>query len=241
MPQPRLTRAILACAVVVVVEACSTGGQAPSSSTSTTSLAAETVTTVHPSATGSALPTGPVVHTVTAVELGRTWRPGCPVEPDELRRVELDFVGFDGAIHRGALVVHHDVVDDVIAIFADLQRLRYPIERMQTVDHYHGADDELSMEDNNTSAFNCRRLPGNTGWSLHAYGRAVDLNPLINPYRDSSGDLQPKTAGQYLDRNQQVPGLLRAGDPVVRAFTDRGWRWGGAWRNPVDYQHFEIG
>lgn len=201
--------------------------------------APETVRTVQPSSQAPAA--GPSVRGVTAAELGDTWRPGCPVGPDALRRVELDYIGFDGAAHRGALVVHRDVVDDVIAIFADLQRQRYPIERMQTVDRYPGAEDELSMEDNNTSAFNCRPLPGNTGWSFHAYGRAVDVNPLINPYRDSSGDLQPKTAAPYLDRNRQAPGLLRAGDPAVRAFTDRGWRWGGAWRNPIDYQHFEIG
>lgn len=155
--------------------------------------------------------------------------------------MEVDYIGPDGAAHRGAMVVNRDVVADVIAIFADLERQRYPIAKMQTADRYPGAEDELSMRDNNTSAFNCRPLPGNTGWSLHAYGRAVDVNPLVNPYRDSSGDLQPKTAGRYLDRTADVPGMLHAGDPAVRAFTDRGWRWGGAWRDPVDYQHFETG
>lgn len=184
---------------------------------------------------------GPTVQSVTAAELGDTWRPGCPVAPDDLRRVELNYLGIDGQTHRGALVVHRDQVDDVIAIFGDLQRLGYPIAKMQTVDHYPGAEDELSMRDNNTSAFNCRPLPGSTDWSLHAYGRAVDVNPLINPYIDNAGDLQPKTAGRYLDRTVADPALLHAGDPAVRAFTDRGWRWGGAWRNPVDYQHFETG
>ena len=201
----------------------------------------ETVRTVYPSAAVSAPPPAPAVRAVTAADLGETWRPGCPVAPEALRRVEIDYLGTDGQIHRGALVVHRDVVDDVVAVFADLQRLRYPIAKMQTVEHYPGAEDELSMEDDNTSAFNCRPLPGGTGWSFHAYGRAVDVNPLVNPYLDRSGDLQPKTAGAYLDRTQHVPGLLRAGDPAVRAFTGRGWRWGGAWRNPVDYQHFEIG
>ncbi len=186
-----------------------------------------------------AAPAGPTVHEVTVAELGETWRPGCPVGPEALRWVDLDYVSPDGDTQRGALVVHKDYVDDVIAIFADLQRLRYPIAKMQTVDHYPGADDELSMRDNNTSAFNCRPL--GDGWSLHAYGRAIDINPLINPYIDSAGDLQPKTAGRYLDRDLTDPAMLKAGDPAVRAFTDRGWRWGGAWRNPVDYQHFEIG
>lgn len=226
----------MSCAAITVIAGC--GAPAPSAPRPSSSLAAETVRTVHPS---TAAPRGPVVGPVTAAELGGTWRPGCPVGPEVLRRVELDYVGFDGGLHRGAMVVHRDVVDDVVAIFADLLRLGYPIERMQTVEHYRGADDELSMQDNNTSAFNCRPLPGNTGWSFHAYGRAVDVNPLINPYLDSGGDLQPKTAAPYLDRNRPAPGLLRAGDPAVRAFTDRGWRWGGAWRDPVDYQHFETG
>lgn len=239
MQHDPVARRIGGCLAVMMIAGCGTA--APPSAPPAASLAPETVRTVSPGTAVPSPPPAPVVRPVTAAELGETWRPGCPVEPGELRRVELDYVGFDGAVRRGALVVHRDVVDDVIAIFADLQRLRYPIERMQTVERYPGAEDELSMRDNNTSAFNCRPLPGNTGWSLHAYGRAVDVNPLINPYLDSSGDLQPKTAGPYLDRDRQAPGLLRAGDPAVLAFTDRGWRWGGAWRNPVDYQHFETG
>jgi hypothetical protein len=176
---------------------------------------------------------------VTAADLGATWRPGCPVGPELLRRVELDYVGFDGHTHRGDLVVHQDVVADVIAIFEQLQVLRYPIATMRTVDHYPGAEDELSMEDNNTSAYNCRLMPSGRAWALHAYGRAIDINPLLNPFVDREGTLEPKTAGPYLDRNRTDPGLLHPGDPVVRAFTDRGWRWGGDWRTPKDYQHFE--
>lgn len=206
-------------------------------------LPAETIRTVSPSqAPPSPTPSpGPAVRPVTAAELGETWRPGCPVGPEALRHLEIDHVGDDGKTHRGAMVVHRDVVDDVIAVFDELRQMRFPIAKMRTVDHYPGAEDELSMRDNNTSAFNCRPLPGDTGWSYHAYGRAVDVNPLVNPYLDSSGDLQPTTAGPYLDRNRSVPGMLHAGDPAVRAFTDRGWRWGGVWRDPVDYQHFEIG
>jgi len=182
-----------------------------------------------------------VVHAVTAAELGATWRPECPVEPRSLRRIDIDYLGFDGGTHRGQLVVNEDVVDDVIAIVDYLRRIRYPIEKMQTVDHYPGAEDELSMQDNNTSAFNCRPLPGSAAWSLHASGRAIDINPLVNPYIDAAGDLQPTTAQRYLDRTRDDLGLLHAGDAAVRAFTDRGWRWGGDWRNPIDYQHFERG
>lgn len=180
-----------------------------------------------------------VISPVTSAELGASWRPDCPVAPAELRRVELDYVSFDGRLHRGELIVHETVVDDVVRIFGQLLRVRYPIARMRNVDRYAGADDELSMEDNNTSAFNCRPLPHSDSWSRHAYGMAIDLNPLINPYIDGAGDLQPKNAGRYLDRRRADPGMLHNGDPAVLAFTDRGWTWGGSWRNPVDYQHFE--
>ena len=191
-----------------------------------------------PSASADASTARPSVHPVSAAELGASWRPECPVAPTELRRVDLNYLGFDGGTHQGQLVVNEDVVDDVIAIFDDLTRLRYPIEKMRTVGHYPGAEDELSMRDNNTSAFNCRVL--GDGWSLHAYGRAIDINPLVNPYLDAAGDLQPATAARYLDRGRDDLGLLHDGDAAVRVFTDRGWRWGGNWTNPIDYQHFEL-
>ncbi len=202
---------------------------------------AATLSLVAVSPPAAASPAVAVVTGVSAADLGSTWRPECPVGPADLRRVELGYTGFDGQSHRGALVVHRAVVEEVIAIFEVLQQLHYPIARMQTVDHYPGAQDELSMEDNNTSAFNCRHLPGSADWSPHAYGRAVDLNPLINPYIEAGGHLEPTTAARYLDRNRDEPGILRADSPAVAAFTARGWRWGGAWRNPVDYQHFETG
>ncbi|MGV0676892.1 M15 family metallopeptidase [Mycolicibacterium fortuitum] len=187
----------------------------------------------------SAQPEQPArVQPVDAAALGASWRPGCPVAPTELRRITLSYIGFDGRSHRGQLVVHRDVVGDVIAIFGDLYSVRFPIEKMRTVDHYPRADDELSMEDNNTSAFNCRPLPSGS-WSLHAYGRAVDINPLVNPYISAAGDLQPVTARAYLDRTRTDQGMIRDGDAVVRTFAARGWRWGGQWRDPIDYQHFE--
>jgi hypothetical protein len=107
------------------------------------------------------------------------------------------------------------------------------------VDHYPAAADELSMEDNNTSAFNCARISGTGRWSQHAYGRAIDLNSRLNPCIGRTGAFQPKNAASYLDRSRVDPGILHDGDPAVRAFTDRGWRWGGYWRTAVDYRHFE--
>jgi hypothetical protein len=196
--------------------------------------------TISSPSTSQPNPETAAVHTVTADELGASWRPGCPVDPAQLRRVEVPYVGFDGQQHRGELVLHQDVVPEVITIFEQLRQLRYPIEKMRSVTNYPGAEDELSMEDNNTSAFNCRGIPGSTAYSWHAYGRAIDVNPLINPYIDNTGYFEPHTAAAYLDRNRIDPGLLRNGDPAVRVFTDRGWVWGGNWTNPLDYQHFEL-
>ena len=159
--------------------------------------------------------------------------------PQQLRRVDVDYLGFDGQSHRGELIVHRDLVADVEAIFADLRRLGFPIAKMRTVDHYPNADDELSMRDNNTSAFNCRIIPGTEKWSHHAYGRAIDVNPLLNPFVRRTGAFEPANAGPYVDRSRRDPGLLHDGDPAVRAFTDRGWAWGGYWRTVKDYQHFE--
>ena len=227
--------ATLTAAAAVAVAGCSAEPPKPQSPTPMPPPAsAERPTLIEPSR-----PPAPTVRPVTAADLGETWRPGCPVPPEDLRRVDLDYFAPDASTRRGALVVHRDVVEDVIAIFDRLRQLRYPIAGMRTVDNYPGAADELSMRDNNTSAFNCRPL--GDGWSLHAYGRAIDVNPLVNPFIDSNGTLEPATARAYLDRTRDVPGMLRAGDAAVTAFTDRGWRWGGAWRDPIDYQHFEVG
>ena len=202
------------------------------------STAVSTSIVVSSSAGTPPAPAGATVAPVSVAELGATWRPGCPVDPGQLRRVEVDYIGFDGQTHRGELIVHEDLAADVIAIFEQLYRLRYPVEKIGTVDRYSDADDELSMEDNNTSAFNCRTIPGTNEWSPHAYGRAIDLNPLVNPCLYSSGYFEPQNAAVYLDRSRTDPGLLHNGDPAVHVFTDRGWQWGGYWATP-DYQHFE--
>lgn len=233
---------VLFAAAAVVISGCAAANPPPQDHTSTAADSAAPLVPVPVPVAPAPAPVRPsTVHAVTAAELGATWRSECPASPAELRRVEVDYLSFDGAIRRGNLVVNRDVVDPVVAIFGDLLQLRYPIERMQTVDRYPGADDELSMQDNNTSAFNCRALPGGTGWSFHAYGRAIDINPLVNPFIDAAGNLEPATARPYLDRTRDDLGLLRAGDAAVQAFTDRGWRWGGNWKNPIDYQHFEFG
>ena len=222
--------ATLAVAGAVLVQCAS--APPPPAATSPPSVAetSPSVTSTAPAAT---------IQPVTAADLGPSWHPGCPIDPRRLRRVEVNYIGFDGQTHRGALIVNEGLAADVTAIFEQLLQLRYPIAKMRTLNNYPGADDELSMEDNNTSAFNCRDIPGTGHWSLHASGRAIDLNPLLNPEVDRSSDFQPKDAAPYLDRNRTDPGVLHAGDAAVRVFIDRGWRWGGDWRTPKDYQHFE--
>jgi D-alanyl-D-alanine carboxypeptidase len=232
--------AMLAAGVVLVQCAAGPPPHAETTSVrpSTSAAPAPAATSATTSASVPPAAAGGTVQPVTAAELGTTWRPGCPVEPAQLRRVGVDYLGFDGQTHRGDLIVHEDLAPDVVAIFEQLLRLRYPVDKIRTVDHYSEADDELSMEDNNTSAFNCRRIPGTDEWSPHAYGRAIDINTLLNPCLYAGGYFEPQNAEAYLDRSRNDPGVIHDGDLAERAFTDRGWRWGGDWRTP-DYQHFE--
>lgn len=209
------------------------------SSPSTELIPSHTTTPATTAATSQPATVSPV----TAADLGASWAPGCPVAPAQLRRITLSHLGFDNQPHRGELIVHEALVPQVVAIFAQLYWQGYPIEKMRPSSQYLNANgelsDEASMAGNNTSAFGCRRIPGSGHWAQHAYGRAIDLNPLLNPYLDADG-VQPHNGGVYLDRRRIDPGLLHDGDPAVRAFTDRGWRWGGHWRSPIDYQHFEL-
>jgi len=173
-------------------------------------------------------------------EMGRhmsaSWRPGCPVGLSSLRLLKLSFWGFDGRSHVGELVVHADVSRDVVAVFRRLYDARFPIERMELVDAY-GGDDDRSMAANNTSAFNCRHKTNSTSWSEHSYGRAIDINPIQNPYV-AGREVSPPAGARYADRSLDAEGMITTGDPVVEAFDAIGWGWGGAWRTVKDYQHF---
>jgi D-alanyl-D-alanine carboxypeptidase len=181
-----------------------------------------------------------LVQRVTAADLPYSWRPGCPVAPAQLRRVRLRYVGFDGRSHLGQLVVNKQVVPQVVAVFRTLYRARFPIRRMRPIDVYRGSDDRSAAADN-TSAFNCRRAvaPGATSWSMHAYGEAIDVNDVENPYLEGSRVIPP--AGRaYLDRTNVREGMATEGGVLVRAFAAVGWGWGGRWRGSPDYQHFSV-
>jgi hypothetical protein len=171
---------------------------------------------------------------------GVSWHRGCPVGLGQLRLLTLTHWGFDGEVHRGRLVVSRDAAADMLGAMRKLFQLRYPIRQIRLVDAY-GGDDHRSMAADNTSAFNCRFVAGSGGvWSEHAYGRALDLNPLENPYVTESGYVSPPGGAPYVDRSQRAQGLVHRGGPVVAAFAAIGWEWGGNWPWPRDYQHFSA-
>jgi len=176
---------------------------------------------------------------VTAADLPASWRPGCPVAPADLRKLDLTYWGFDNQSHAGALVVHAAEADAVIDVFHRLYDRRFPIRRMELIDVYGGSDD-ASIAADNTSAFNCRNAvaSGPPTWSAHAYGKAIDVNPVENPYI-LDGDVLPPAGAPFVDRSNVRAGMAVRGGELVAAFAAGGWSWGGVWANP-DYQHFST-
>ena len=177
---------------------------------------------------------------VTAVELGKSWHTGCPVGPAQLRTVTLTYWGFDNAPHTGHLVVAASVVPAVIKIFAALFTEHFPIRSVQPTADFGGSDD-ASMAVDNTSGFNCRYAvaPGAPRWSAHAYGKAIDVNTIENPYLEG-GKVLPPQGAPYLKRTPYQLGMAVANGQLVRAFAIAGWQWGGRWTSSPDYQHFSA-
>jgi hypothetical protein len=177
---------------------------------------------------------------VTAGDLGPSWRDGCPVGPAQLRLLRLSFWGFDDQPHTGTIVVHASVAADVIKVFGMLYAERFPIRSLRPVDAYGGSDD-ASMAADNTSGFNCRNAVTNgpPRLSVHAYGKAIDVNPVENPYLLGNRVLPPEGAG-FVDRTRYRPGMAVPGGTLVKAFASVGWAWGGSDRSAPDYQHFST-
>jgi hypothetical protein len=180
------------------------------------------------------------VHHVTARDLPYSWHRGCPVAPAQLRRIRLRYVGFDGRAHTGDLVVNERVAEDVVSVFRELYGARFPVRKMVPVDAYHGSDSRSTAADN-TSSFNCRYAvaPGPKHWSMHAYGEAIDINTVENPYVVGAG-VMPPSGRAYLNRSRVRPGMAVEGGVLVRAFARVGWGWGGRWSGTKDYQHFST-
>jgi hypothetical protein len=170
--------------------------------------------------------------------VGSSWHRGCPIGLGQLRLLDLTYRGFDGDAHHGRLVVNRSFDDEIVAVFKRLYAIDYPIRRMELIDRY-GADDNRSMNADNTSAFNCRFVAGTTRWSMHAYGLAVDLNPIENPYVSGS-HVSPPAGEPYADRTRHAAGMIHDGDAVETAFARRaGWEWLGDGPQTIrDYQHF---
>jgi hypothetical protein len=169
--------------------------------------------------------------------------PGCPMRWGDLRYLQMTYVGFDDKTHTGEMVVHASHAEAVTEVFEELYDARWPIRQMRLVDDY-GGDDDRSMAANNTSGYNCRRVARTDSWSAHAYGAAIDVNPVQNPYVTGSS-IAPPAGSRFalIDRSAHthVPaGTIRAGDVVVRAFARIGWKWGGEWSTSKDYQHFSA-
>ena len=161
-----------------------------------------------------------------------SWHRGCPVPLRDLRLMTLTHWGFDRRVHTGRLIVHRDATTATRRAMRSIYAARFPIRQMRLIDAYGGSDDR-SMAADNTSAFNCRRAAGSTSWSMHAYGRAIDINPRENPMI-LGGRAHPPNA------RRSGRGVIRAGSVVVRAFRRVGWTWGGSWTSPRDYQHFSA-
>jgi len=176
---------------------------------------------------------------VRALMTGSSWHAGCPVGLGDLRLIRLTYWGFDRQAHAGKLVVHRRWADKIARVFGKIYEARFPILRMRLVDRY-GADDMRSMRADNTSAFNCRYRDGVCcTWSQHAYGRAIDINPVENPYVGPWG-VSPPNGADFVDRSPIRRGMLARHDRTWWAFHAIGWSWGGSWSWPTDYQHFSA-
>ena len=189
---------------------------------------------------GSTSPPGFVgrIHPVTPNELRHSYRAGCPVGPSQLRRLEVAYWDFGGRRRVGSIVVRDTAARGVVSVFRRLYAARFPMRRVRLVESYKGSDD-ASMAADNTSGFNCRLVEGTRRWSQHAYGTAIDLNPVENPFV-TSGGVSPPAGRRFVDRSKRRAGMVVANDVVVRAFASIGWRWGGYWSSSKDYQHFSA-
>lgn len=173
---------------------------------------------------------------------GRSYKDNCTVPRSELRYLTIPHYDGQGNVRMGEMVCNRAIADDLIDIFREAFKIRYPIERMVLIDEYD-ADDSASMAADNTSCFNFRVVAGSKKLSNHARGLAVDVNPFYNPYvRRRSGKVlyvSPAEAAGYADRSTEFRYKIDTSDALYRLFIAHGFRWGGAWKSAQDYQHFE--
>lgn len=173
---------------------------------------------------------------------GKSFKDDCVLPVEDLRYIHVLHKGFDGKTHEGEMICNVYIACDLLDIFQKLYAAGYPIEKIRLVDEYN-ADDETSMRDNNSSAFNFRFISHTTRVSKHGLGLAVDINPLYNPYVkevDGKKILEPATAEEYTDRTKNFNYKISHEDLCFKLFAEHGFEWGGDWKSVKDYQHFEI-
>lgn len=173
---------------------------------------------------------------------GNSWRKGCPVSLKDLRYLRVKHIDFRDKEMMGEIVVHKEIAAEVTKIFENLYEMAYPVKKMKLVSDYMG-DDWQSIEADNTSAFNCRNATGSKQWSKHSYGKAIDINPIENPYISRKGHISHKASLDYRQRthknlNSADKAVLLKNDQAVQLFKKYGWEWGGDWPGVKDYQHF---
>ena len=173
---------------------------------------------------------------------GRSYKEDCTIPREDLRYLHVLNKDKDGLTHEGEMIVNVSIAEDVLEILKELYENDYAIEKIRLVDEYD-ADDEASMQDNNSSAFNYRTVPGTKKLSNHAKGLAIDINPRYNPYirtRNGKTLISPDNGVEYADREADYDYKINKGDLCYTLFKEHGFEWGGEWKNSKDYQHFEM-
>jgi len=186
----------------------------------------------------------PIPAAIEVEMIGTIWERGCPVALEDLRLLRFNYLGLDGEVHRGPMVVNASVAEDVLGVFEQLFDAGFPFKHVALARRWRPnapTDTTRSV----TSSFNCRPALNPDGtptssWSEHAYGLAVDVNPLQNPYVGPDGSVRRPAAEAYVDRSQELPGMIHPDDLVVLAFAAIGWEWGGNWSGKKDYMHFSL-
>ena len=169
------------------------------------------------------------------------WQSDCPVSIKQLRLVEISHLNFEGNTQSGEIIVLDKLAPSVLKIFQELMIIKFPIHSAYLIDKYDG-DDEKSMVANNSSSFNFRKIAGSTKLSMHAYGLAIDINPVQNPYieikNDGFAQVHPKSGIDFLNRSNLRPGMVESIVPIFKKYGFS--EWGGNWNKPIDYHHFQI-
>lgn len=204
-----------------------------------------TLCLLHPLQAQPVFTSAPIPDSVFARMKGRSWPESCPLQRADFRYLRLTHIDEQGAEHVGEMICHRTIASTLIRIFRQLYEAHYPIHSIRLIDDFD-AEDEASMQANNTSCFCYRPIAGSQKLSKHSQGLAIDLNPLYNPYvrtrvinNKRSTLIQPRTAGAYANRSASFPMKITTADAAYKLFRANGFSWGGNWRTLKDYQHFE--